>query len=126
MVEQRTGINGVEEEVALLGLADIGINEKRVCLGMDVLHGDLESVEASCLWELYFSTETLNEVLVYNSVRSGEEGEDVRNEETFVIVELVVPVVNVLGQIDLLCCPEGGHGLLVHTPDLFWSACNRD
>jgi hypothetical protein len=41
-----------------------------------------------------------------------------RDEETLVVVEASVPVVEILGEINLLCGPERGFGLLVHVPDL--------
>ena len=37
---------------------------------------------------------------------------------TFVVVETVLPVVEILGEIHLLGSPEGGFSLLVHLPDL--------
>lgn len=85
---------------------------------MNVLHHDLETVEASCLGDLYFARESLNKVLVDNAIGGCEEGEDVGDEEALVIVETLVPVVKVLGEVDLLCGPERSLGLLVHLPDL--------
>ena len=72
-----TGVNGIEEVCALLGLLDVGINEERVGLGVDVLHHNLETVEATSLGDLNFSTEALNQVLVNDTVGGGEEGKDV-------------------------------------------------
>ena len=63
---------------------------------MDVLHHDLETVEATCFWDLDFTAETLDEVLVDNAVRGSEEGKDVGDEVSFIIVESVVPVVRSL------------------------------
>ena len=60
---------------------------------MDVLHHDLETVETSRLWCLDFTAEALDEVLVHDSVRCGEKGEDVGDEVFLVVVESVVPVV---------------------------------
>jgi hypothetical protein len=42
----------------------------------------------------------------------------VRDEVALVVIEPVVPVVQVFGQINLFGGPEGGLGLLVHLPDL--------
>ena len=86
---------------------------------MDVLHHNLESIEASSFWGLYFAAESFDKVLVDNTIGCGEEGEDVANEKSLVIVEFVVPVRNVLAEIDFLCSPERGHGLFVHSPDLW-------
>ena len=101
-----TGLNGIEEVCALSLLFDICVGEEGVGLGMDVLHHDLETVEASSLWDLDFAAEALEEVLVDNSVRGGEEGKDVGDEVSLVVIESVVPVVDILGEIDLLCRPE--------------------
>ena len=113
-----TGVNGIEEVGALLGLLDISVDEQGVGLGVDVLHHDLEAVEATGLGNLDLSTETLDKVLVDNAVGGGEEGQDVGNEVTLIVVQAVVPVVKILGEINLLSGPEGGLGLLVHLPDL--------
>jgi len=113
-----TVVDGVEEVGTLSWLADVSVDEQRVGLGVDVLHHDLETVEATRFWNLNFSTEALDQVLVDDTVRGGEEGEDVRDEEALVIVETLVPVVKVLGEINLLSSPEGSFGLLVHLPDL--------
>ena len=114
-----TCLNSVEEVGSLGLLLDVGVDEERVSLRVDVLHHDLEAVEASSFRNLDLSTETLDQVLVDNSVRGSEEGEDVGDEITLVIVESVVPVVEVLGQINFLSSPEGCFGFLVHLPDLF-------
>lgn len=87
------GLDGVEE-VGFLGLLlDVCIDEEGVCLGVDVLNHDLETVEATCFWDLNFATETLEQVLVDNSVGGGEESEDMGDEVALVIIENVVPVV---------------------------------
>jgi len=86
---------------------------------VDVLHHDLEAVEAAGLGDLNLATETLNQVLIDNAIRGSEEGKDVGDEVALVIVQAVVPVVQILGQINLLGGPEGSFGLLVHLPDLF-------
>ena len=53
---------------ALSLLLDVCVDEEGVCLGVDVLHHDLETVKASSLWDLDFTAEALEEVLVDNSV----------------------------------------------------------
>lgn len=118
MEGHHTGINGIKEVGALLRLLDVGVNEQRVSLGVDVLHHDLETVEAASLGNLDLPAETLNQVLVHNAVRSSEEGKDVRDEVTLIIIQTVVPVVQILGEVDLFSSPERGLGLLVHLPDL--------
>lgn len=118
MGESLTSVNSIEEVGTLLGLLDVGIDEQRVGFRVDVLHHDLEAVEATGLGDLNLSTEALNKVLVDNTVGGGEEGEDVGDEVTLIVVQAVVPVVKILGKIDLLGGPERSLGLLVHLPDL--------
>lgn len=115
---QLTVINGVEQVCALLGLADVCVDEERVGFGVDVFHHNLEAVEASRFGNLYLAREALDKVLVDNAIGGSEEGEDVGDEEALVIVQTLVPVVKVLGEIDLLSSPEGSLSLLVHLPDL--------
>ena len=88
-----TCFDRVEEICTLSLLLDVCVDQKRVCLGVDVLHHDLETIEASSLGDLDFTTESLDEVLVDNSVGCCEERKDVRNEISLVVIESVVPVV---------------------------------
>lgn len=118
LANARNGLNGIEEVAALAVLLDIGVDEQGVGLGVDVLHHDLEAVEASSLGDLDLAAEALDQVLVDNAIRGGKEGQDVRDEVLLVIVQAVVPVVQILGQINLFGGPEGGLGLFVHLPDL--------
>jgi hypothetical protein len=113
-----TVVNGVEQVCALPWLADICVDEERVCLRVNVLHHDLEAVEASCLWYLDLAGKALDKVLVDNAIGCSEEGKDVGDEEALVVVEALVPVVEILGQINLFGSPERSFGLLVHLPDL--------
>ena len=73
---------------------------------MDILHHYLKAVEASCLWYLDLSTESLNEVLIDDAIRCSEECKNVRDEVSLVVIQAIVPVVQVLGEINLLSCPE--------------------
>ena len=82
------------------------------------VHHDLEPVEATGFSSLDLIAETLKQVLINDAIGRGEKGENVRDEMTFIVVELVGPVMQILGEIHLLCCPEGGFGFLVHHPDL--------
>ena len=52
------------------------------------------------------------------TVRGREEREDVRDEVSLLLLEFVVPVVEVLGEVDLLGRPEGRLRLLVHLPNV--------
>ena len=113
-----TVVNGVEQVGALPGLADVCVDEQRVCLRVNVLHHDLETIEASRLRYLYLAGESLDKVLVHDAIGGGEESKDVGDEEALVVVEALVPVVEILGQINLFGSPERSFGLLIHLPDL--------
>ncbi|KAH3660013.1 hypothetical protein OGAPHI_007218 [Ogataea philodendri] len=62
------GLDSVEKELGFLRVFDVGINQKRVGLGVDVLHHDLESVETLGLWDLDLGREVLNKVLVNDTI----------------------------------------------------------
>jgi len=112
------GLDGAEEVLLLHGVLDVGVDEERVRLRVDVLDGDLESVEAARLGRLDLGGEVLREVFVNDSVGGGEEGQHVRHEVSLVLGERL-PVVEVSREVDLLGGPEGRLGLLVHVPDLW-------
>lgn len=75
---------------------DVYINEKGVSFGVDVLHHDLEATEAVSFSSMNLIGETFDSVLIDNAVGCGEEGEDMRDEVVFIVVELVCPVMEVL------------------------------
>ena len=102
----------------MLSLLDVGVDEKRVRLGVDIFHHDLETIEAASFWDLDFAREALDQVLVDDTIRCGEESKDVRDEITLIIVEAVVPVVDILRKVDLFGGPERSLSLLVHLPNL--------
>merc|ERR1719264_1793239 len=85
---------------------------------MDVFHCNLKAVECTSLGYLHLGGELPREVLQDDAVRSSEEREDVLNEVPLAVCERV-PVLGVLGEVDLLGRPEGGLVLLVHLPDLW-------
>ena len=99
-------LDGIEQVITLGGVLDVCVDEKGVRFRMNVLHHDLETVEAPCFGGLDFIGEPLNEVLVDDSVRSGEKGEDVGDKVTFIIVEFVGPIVKILREVHLFGCPE--------------------
>ena len=73
------------------------VDQQRVDLGVDVLDGDLEAVEAPGLGPLHLGREVLREVLVDDAVRGGEEGQDRRDEVALLVVQLLLPVLRALG-----------------------------
>ena len=100
------------------GVLNIRVDEEGVSFGVDVFHHNLETIEAARLRHLNFIREMLVEVLIDDAVGGCEEGEDMRNEVTLVVVETVVPVVNVFGQVHLFSRPKGRLDFLVHLPIL--------
>ena len=113
-----TGLDGIEKVGTLGLLLDICVNEERVSLRMDILHHDLETIKTAGLWNLDLAAESFDEVLIDNSIGGSEEREDVGDEVTLIIIQPVVPVVKILGEINFFCGPEGCLRLLVHLPDL--------
>ena len=74
------------EVIALDGVLDMGVNEKRVGFGVNVPGHDLGTVEAACLGHLNFIRKVFTEVLVDYAIRDSEEGEDMRNEVALIVV----------------------------------------
>ena len=65
---------------------------------------------------VYLSGEILCQVLVDDAVRGREEREDRRDEVALLVVELLLPVLHVVAEIDLLSRPERGLSFFVHSP----------
>ena len=84
---------------------------------MDVFNGNLKAIEASCFGDCDFGDEVVAQVFVDDSVGGSEECENVRDEVTFVGME-IVPIGGVSREIDLFRCPERCFGLFVHVPDV--------
>ena len=110
------GRDSWEEEVLLLNVFDISIDQQRVCFRVYILHGYLETIETSGLRDLHCSTELLSEILEDNAVGCCEESQDVFDEVLFFGVEFI-PVIDVLIEIDLVDCPEGGQMFFIHVVD---------
>ena len=51
---------------------------------MDVLHHDLEAVEASCLGDLDFTAEPLDKIFVDNAITRREESKDMGDKVAFI------------------------------------------
>jgi hypothetical protein len=76
------GLDRVKEVLPTSRVLDVRVNEERICFRVNVLHHDLEPVlvEGSGFSGLTLIRESLDKVLVDNAVRSGEEGEDMRDD----------------------------------------------
>ena len=80
----------------------------------------METVKALGLGGLDLGRESLDQVLVDNTIRldisrgprhhtstySSKESKDVLDEVSLVVIELVVPIVEIGGKVDFLGCPE--------------------
>jgi hypothetical protein len=96
MTCEPTSLNSIKKICALSLLLDVCVDQKGICLRVDVLHHDLETVEATSLGNLDFTTEALDKVLIDNSVGRSEERKDVGNEVSLIVIESIVPVVKIL------------------------------
>ena len=105
-MRKHTGLDGVEEVGALSVLFDISINQERVGFGVNVFHHDLEAIETSCFGNLYFIAEPFEKIFIDNAIGSSEESKNVTDEESFILVETMLPVVKILGKINFLGSPE--------------------
>ena len=84
---------------------------------MDVFDHNLEAIEASGFRYCNFGGKVVTQVLVDNTIGSGEECMNMGKKVALVVRQLG-PVRNVCGKVDLLSRPEGGFGFLVHLPDV--------
>ena len=80
LLHSRHGVDGVEKAILLYRVLDVLLNQQRVCLGMDVLHGYLEAIEGPSLWDLHLCREVRCEVLEHDAVGCRKEGQDVLHE----------------------------------------------
>jgi hypothetical protein len=81
--------------VPLLGFLDVGVDEETVHLRVNVFNGDLEAIKTPGFGDLHFLAESLNQILVDNSVRCSKKGKDVRNKVTLILSQCI-PVLQVL------------------------------
>ena len=66
--------DGLEQVLLFVFVLDVGVDEEGVGFGVDVLHGDLETVKAAGFGDLNFGAELLGEVFEDDAVAGGEEG----------------------------------------------------
>lgn len=74
LLDAGDGLNRAEEVALLVGVLDVGLEQERVHLRMDVLDGDLEAVEGARLGDLDLLHEAAGEILQNDAVGGGEEG----------------------------------------------------
>lgn len=85
---------------------------------MDVLHHHLEAIEAARFGDLNFSGKSLGQIFYHNSIRRCEERQHVLDKVLLVFAELL-PVLDVLTEVNFVDSPEAGHLILVHLPNVF-------
>ena len=90
------GVHGVKEVLVLRGVLDVSIDEEQVSLGMDILHYSLEAIEAVSLGGLDLIRELFDQILIDNPVRSGDKSEYMGDKVPLVVIQTVVPVMDVL------------------------------
>jgi hypothetical protein len=113
----RHSFNGVEEMGSFIRVFNVGVNEERIRLGMNVFYHDLKAVKTSGLGDLNFSGEAFHKVFIHDAVRSCEERKDVRDEMSLACIELV-PVPEVMREVNFFGRPERGLGFFVKRPYL--------
>mmetsp|Transcript_5308 Transcript_5308/g.11625 ORF Transcript_5308/g.11625 Transcript_5308/m.11625 type:complete len:222 (-) Transcript_5308:555-1220(-) len=109
---------GRKQPLPLVRIGNVRVDEEAVGLLVDALHGHLKAVEAPRFGDGDLAAESLGEVFHDDAVGSGEEGEDHGDEVSFVVAEVVVPVIEVAGEVDFVGRPEARDVLFVHGPEV--------
>ena len=91
---------------------------------MNILDGNLESVEETGLGALDLGGKVAGEVFIDNTIGGGEEGKDVGDEVTFIVRE-TIPIFEVGGEVNFFGRPEGCFSFLIHLPYLYFVCRER-
>ena len=94
--------DGMEQVVLFLRIFDVGVNEQRIGLGMDVFHHDLKAIKKLGFGILYHPDHVFSEVLIHDPVAGCKEGKHMFDKMLFVPAELVFPVFHVLNEVNFL------------------------
>jgi hypothetical protein len=117
------GLNGVEQ-VGLLGLVfDLGVNQQRIGLRMNALHGILKSLEQTGHRALDFALKADRQVLLHDPIAACEEGQNGLNEMALVRAQGRKVVSR---EVDFLRRPEGGELLLLHGVEVLLVVGDRE
>lgn len=119
----RNRLNGVEEMRLLRFVLDLGINQQRLGLGVNSLHGILESVEQTRHRALDFALKPDCQVLLNDPIASCEERQNCLDEMALIRGERLKVVTR---EVDLLSSPEGGELLLLHLVEILLVVGNRE
>jgi hypothetical protein len=85
---------------------------------MNVLHHDLETVKELGFGILNLIDEVLGQVLIHDPIGGSKKSEDMFDEILFVLAQFVIPVTQVLMQIDLFCRPETSLAFFIPFPQI--------
>lgn len=102
-----------KEIIFLIGVFDVCINKQRIGLRMNVLHSYLKSIEAPSFWDLHFSAKLFSKVFKDYPITGREKGQNVFDEMLFFFIELL-PILEILIEVDLISSPKRSQVLLVH------------
>lgn len=83
---------------------------------MNVLHGDLETIEAPGLRNLNLSTELFNQIFHNYPITSSKESQNILNKMFLIWVQFF-PVPEILSQVNFISGPERSQMLLIHGID---------
>ena len=105
MLDRRDCLHRIEENVSLRTVADVRIEEEGVDLGVNIFHHDLEAVKTSSFCDLHVGSKMFHKILVDNTIGCCEECEYARQEAPFIAGKFVVPMRQIVGEVDLFCHP---------------------
>ena len=109
-------LNSVKKIGFLVLVLDISIDQERVGLGMNVLHGYLEPIKTSGLRNLNFWTELFGKIFHNDSVTGGKKCQNIFYEMLFIGIEFL-PVFKVLVKVYFIGSPKWSKMLFVHFVD---------
>lgn len=115
-------LNCVKQITFFILILNVGINQERISLGMNVFHGHLESIKTSGFRDLNLGAELLGKVLHHDSVTCSKECKNVF-DEVFLVGIQFIPILEVLVKVDFISCPEWSEVFLVHLVNgvmLYW------
>lgn len=83
---------------------------------MDVFHSNLESIEAAGFRDLHLSAELFRQIFKDDAIACRKESKDILDEMFLFLVQLV-PISQILVEINLVGGPEGCQMFFVHFED---------
>lgn len=80
---------------------------------MNIFHGDLKTIKASCLGNLNLGTKLLCKIFKNYSITCGEKSKHIFYKMLLVCIKFC-PIFQILIEIYLVCCPKRSQMLLIH------------